>query len=220
PPRAPRRGHDPRVRRRGGLRDPPDPPAARRRRRRAPLACPRRTRSASRSSRGRRRGNAPRPRGTPPGSAAPGARGTCVRARARARARADQRPSALTQQATRPMVRPMRAIQVLLAATALVLIGAVEAAASARQLAAQAGRGRPTLSGEGAALTLAGLALSVAVYLVLGRAVGRSGGPERAAVAEGVASGILAGAVGGSLRALAVSDYLGEQVGRLGLPAR
>ena len=60
------------------------------------------------------------------------------------------------------MVRPMRAIQVLLAATALVLIGAVEAAASARQLAAQAGRGRPTLSGEGAALTLAGLALSVA----------------------------------------------------------
>ena len=117
------------------------------------------------------------------------------------------------------MVRPMRAIQVLLAATALVLIGAVEAAASARQLAAQAGRGRPTLSGEGAALTLAGLALSVAVYLVLGRAVGRSSGHERTAVAEGVASGILAGAVGGSLRALAVSDYLGEQVARFGLPA-
>ena len=117
------------------------------------------------------------------------------------------------------MVRPMRAIQVLLAATALVVIGAVEAAASARQLAAQAGRGRPTLSGEGAALTLAGLALSVAVYLVLGRAVGRSSGRERTAVAAGVASGILAGAVGGSVRALAVSNYLGEQVARFGLPA-
>ena len=117
------------------------------------------------------------------------------------------------------MVRPMRALRVALAAAALVAVGTVEAIVSAAQLAAQPGRGRPTLSGEGAALTLAGLAVSVAIYLVLGRAVGRSGGNERDAVAAGAATGVLAGAVGGSVRALAIGGYIGEQIARFGLPA-
>jgi len=108
--------------------------------------------------------------------------------------------------------------RVAVATVALVAIGAAESLASARGLAEQATRGRPALAPAGSLLTLAGLALSVGVYLGLGRVVARTGGSERRALVEGVATGALAGALGGTVRALAVSDYLGEQVARFGLP--
>ena len=94
----------------------------------------------------------------------------------------------------------------------------MESLVSARSLAEQVGRGRPALAPAGSLLTLVGLVLSIGVYLGLGRLIARAGGTERRAAVEGVATGLVAGALGGTIRALAVSDYLGEQVARFGLP--
>ena len=111
----------------------------------------------------------------------------------------------------------MRTLLAALAVVALVAIGTAEAAESARQLEALPGRGRPSLQPTGAALTGLSLALSSAVYLVLGWLVGRRDAGERVAVVTGLQVGVVAGVIGGTLRALAVHEYLGDVVGRFGL---
>jgi hypothetical protein len=111
----------------------------------------------------------------------------------------------------------VRSAHIGLAVAALVAIGAAEALVSAQQLAAQPGRSLPALSAEGTALTLVGFAVSVAIYLALGRTVALAGGTERAALVEGGLTGALAGALGGSIRAVAVSGFLGDQLARVGL---
>jgi len=112
----------------------------------------------------------------------------------------------------------MRYVAVVVAVVLLVAIGTLEAGESARQLADQPGRGRPTLGPGGAALTFVGLVLSLAVYAVLGWIVARDKGTERAALWAGIVVGIFAGLIGGTIRALFVRDYLASTLGRYGLP--
>ena len=105
-----------------------------------------------------------------------------------------------------------------LAVVALVAIGAAESAASASQLADLPGRGRPSLAPGGAALTLVGFVLSVAVYVALGWFGARLAMDEGTAVRAGGEVGIFAGLLGGAVRALFVRDYLSDMVSRFGLP--
>jgi hypothetical protein len=100
----------------------------------------------------------------------------------------------------------------------LVAIGTAEATDSARQLANQPFRGRPSLAPGGAALTFVGLLLSVAVYAALCWYLSRLGSSERDAVSKGAVVGIFAGLIGGTVRAALVRDYLASTVGRFGLP--
>lgn len=111
----------------------------------------------------------------------------------------------------------MRRAPVLLAVAALVTIGTAEALASNAQLAELAGRGRPPFSGGGAALTLIGIALSVAVYAALGVLLARAGAGESAVVPIGMGVGAGAGLVGGAIRAYLVRDYLGRVLASYGL---
>jgi hypothetical protein len=111
----------------------------------------------------------------------------------------------------------MRPAPVLLAVAALVTIGTAEALASNVQLAELPGRARPALTGGGAALTLVGIALSVAVYLALGILLARDGSPESRVLPIGLAAGLGAGLIGGAIRAYLIRDYLGDALARYGL---
>jgi hypothetical protein len=105
----------------------------------------------------------------------------------------------------------------VLAVVLLVAIGALEAGESARELGELPGRGRPELRPAGGAITVIGLALSTAIYVVLGRLLGRGGEDGRSAVLTGASVGVAAGLVGGTIRALAVRDFLDAEVARFGL---
>jgi small basic protein len=111
----------------------------------------------------------------------------------------------------------MRLAPVLLAVVTLVTIGTAEALVSNAQLAELPGRGRPPLSGGGAALTLAGIALSVAAYAVLGVVLARGGAPESSVLPTGMAVGAAAGLIGGTIRAYLIRDYLGNVLASFGL---
>jgi ABC-type antimicrobial peptide transport system permease subunit len=112
----------------------------------------------------------------------------------------------------------MKVAAPLLSVIALVAIGTAESLESARELAELPGRGRPTLGGGGAALTLAGLILSIGVYAVLGWSVSTWTGRESVALRIGGAVGVAAGLLGGTIRALAVRDYVDSTVSGFGLP--
>jgi hypothetical protein len=111
----------------------------------------------------------------------------------------------------------VRLAPALLAVAALVTIGTAEALASNAQLAELPGRARPALTGGGAALTLVGIALSVAVYLALGILLARDGTPESRVLPIGAAVGLGAGLIGGAIRAYLIRDYLGDVLARYGL---
>ncbi|HEY6203564.1 MAG TPA: hypothetical protein VI056_11035 [Candidatus Limnocylindria bacterium] len=102
----------------------------------------------------------------------------------------------------------MRSIATPVAIVLLVGVGAVEASASARQLAESAGPLR--LGGAGVALTAAGLIASAAIYLVLGHLAA----DERGALRAGAITGTLAGLVGGALRAVIISGVVADLVAR------
>ena len=111
----------------------------------------------------------------------------------------------------------VRVALAVLAVIALVGIGTVEALVSNDQLVQLPGRGRPALSGGGAALTIIGIALSVAVYAVLGVLLARDGAAESAVPPVGMAVGAGAGLIGGAIRAFLVRDYLGGVLAGYGL---
>lgn len=111
----------------------------------------------------------------------------------------------------------MRAAVVLIAVMALIGIGTVEAIASNAQLADLPGRGRPSLSAGGAALTIAGVALSIAVYAALGLVLAWTGTAEARAFVIGIGVGVAAGLAGGVIRAYLVSDYLTAVMAGYGL---
>lgn len=111
----------------------------------------------------------------------------------------------------------MRAALIVLAVLALVAIGTTEALISNDQLSQLPGRTRPALSAGGAALTLAGIALSAAVYAALGLWLARDGARENAALGIGMAVGAGAGLIGGAIRAYLVRDYLGALLADYGL---
>ena len=112
----------------------------------------------------------------------------------------------------------MRYLSVAVAVAALVAIGTVESLISVEQLSQLPGRGRPPLGLAGIGLTLASVALSTAVYLLLGFVLTRLGAVEGDATRAGVMTGLLAGLIGGIVRALIVRDYLDDVVERFGLP--
>jgi hypothetical protein len=111
----------------------------------------------------------------------------------------------------------MRFGLVVLAIVALVGIGTAEALISNDQLAELPSRGRPALSAGGTALTLVGIALSVAVYATLGVALARAGSRETAVLPAGMFVGAGAGLIGGAVRAYLIRDYLGEVLAGFGL---
>jgi hypothetical protein len=108
-------------------------------------------------------------------------------------------------------------VAAIIAFLTLVGVGTVEAFLSNEQLAELPGRGRPALSGGGTALTLAGVAISIAVYVALGVLLARSDTPEGSAVPIGMAVGAGAGLTGGTIRAYLVRDYIGDILARYGL---
>jgi hypothetical protein len=112
----------------------------------------------------------------------------------------------------------MRIAAPVLAAIALVAIGTAESLESARELGELPGRGRPTLGGGGTALTLAGLVLSIGVYALLGWSISSWTRRESVALRIGAGVGVATGLVGGTIRALAVSDYVDSTVSGFGLP--
>src|SRR5205823_894311 len=81
----------------------------------------------------------------------------------------------------------------LVAVVALVGIGTAEALISTDQLSQLPGRGRPTLSAGGTALTVIGIALSAVVYAALGLLVARSRARESSVLPIGMAVGAGAG---------------------------
>jgi len=99
-------------------------------------------------------------------------------------------------------------VRIALAVALLVVIGAIEALASADELAA-AGR-RPSIGGVGLVVGALGLVASVAIYAVLGR----SASTVRAAVRTGAVTGALAGGLGAVLRALILLDTVASAVSR------
>jgi hypothetical protein len=111
----------------------------------------------------------------------------------------------------------MRAALIVLAIVGLVVIGTAEALISNDQLAQLPARGRPGFSAEGAALTVLGIALSVAVYAALGLLLARDGARESSALTTGMAVGAGAGLVGGTIRAYLIRDYLGGVLAGYGL---
>lgn len=96
----------------------------------------------------------------------------------------------------------------LAAAAALVAIGTLEAAESARQLAELTNLAR--LRPDGAGLTALGIVASAAIYLALGWWL-RDGA---AAARTGAAVGFLAGVAGGVLRAMLVADTVRDAIAR------
>ena len=112
----------------------------------------------------------------------------------------------------------VRYASVALATLVLVAIGTIESSISVTQLSELPGRGRPPLGLGGIGLTLASVALSAAVYVLLGFLLARFGSNEGAAIRAGVMTGVFAGLIGGFVRALLVRDYLDDVVERFGLP--
>ncbi len=102
----------------------------------------------------------------------------------------------------------MKRLAAPLAVVLLVAIGAIEASASAQQLAEAVGR--PRLEGAGVTLTAAGLFASAAIYLVLGYLAAN----DRAALRAGAITGVFAGLVGGTVRALIISGAVAVLVAR------
>src|SRR5256886_6837418 len=190
--------------------------AARQRKRPSPCGALRRRPFASRSSRGRTPGNAPRRRATRRGSWSREGRDSGGLARASAR----EVPTlacvfdGASPAPDGPAVRPAL---ILIAVVALVGIGTAEAWISNDQLSQLPGRARPALSSTGTVLTLIGIALSVGVYAVLGVFLARDGTRETAAVTIGAAVGAGAGMIGGTIRAYLIRDYLGEVLAGYGL---
>jgi hypothetical protein len=90
----------------------------------------------------------------------------------------------------------------------LVAIGAIEARASAQQLAESVGP--PRLESAGLMLTAAGLLASTVVYLVLGHLAD----DDRAAVRAGALTGALAGLIGGTVRAFIIDVPVTDLVAR------
>ena len=111
----------------------------------------------------------------------------------------------------------VRAALIVLAVAGLVAIGSVEASISNDQLSQLPGRTRPALSAGGAALTIAGVALSAAVYAALGLFLARDGARGGTAVGIGMAVGLMAGIIGGTIRAYLIRDYLGDVLAGYGL---
>ncbi len=99
-------------------------------------------------------------------------------------------------------------IRALVATLALTAIGAVEASASARQLAELVGR--PRLERADLTLTAAGLVASAAVYLALGHLATA----DRAALRTGALVGAVAGLVGGTVRAFIIGGAVANLVAR------
>jgi hypothetical protein len=96
----------------------------------------------------------------------------------------------------------------LIAASVLIVIGAVEASLSAQQLADSVGR--PRLDSAGVMLSAAGLLASAVVYLILGHLAM----DDRAALRAGVMTGVSAGLIGGTVRALIISEAVTSLVAR------
>ena len=94
------------------------------------------------------------------------------------------------------------------AALALIVIGTLEAAESARQIAELTSFTR--IQPNGAGLSALGLAASAAIYVALGWWLR----DDRAAVRIGALVGLVAGVVGGSLRALLIADAVREAIAR------
>ena len=111
----------------------------------------------------------------------------------------------------------MRVGLIVLAVVALVGIGTAEALISNEQLAQLPGRARPALSAGGTALTLVGIALSAAVYAVLGVVIARAGSRETTVLPIGMVVGAGAGLIGGAIRAYLIRDYLGGVLAGFGL---
>jgi len=111
----------------------------------------------------------------------------------------------------------VRAAAIVLAVIALVGIGTAEALISNDQLSELPGRGRPAFSGAGAALTLVGIGLSIAVYAALGALLARAGTRESVVLPLGMTVGAGAGLVGGGIRAYLVRDYLNGVLAGYGL---
>ena len=111
----------------------------------------------------------------------------------------------------------MRGALVICTIVALVAIGTAEALASNDQLSQLPGRGRPALSMGGTALTLVGVALSIAVYAALGIALGRARARESTVLLTGMVVGAGAGLIGGAIRAFLVREYLGGVLAGYGL---
>jgi len=99
---------------------------------------------------------------------------------------------------TRPRVP--RGLAILLASAALVVIGSLEAAESARQLGDVAGR--PVLRAEGLGLSALGFAASALIYLALGW----WHAADRAAIDTGALTGAIAGLIGGVTRAVLIAE--------------
>jgi len=97
---------------------------------------------------------------------------------------------------------------VAIVALALVLIGAVEALESARQIAENVGPLRLGPSGLG--LSGLGVLASCAAYLWLGWHIAR----DRAALRAGAITGFLAGMIGGTVRAVIIADVVADAVAR------
>ena len=95
-----------------------------------------------------------------------------------------------------------------IAVVLLVAIGAIEARASAQQLAESVGP--PRLESAGLMLTAAGLLASTVVYLVLGH-LARD---DRTAVRAGALTGALAGLIGGTVRAFIIEGPVADLVAR------
>ncbi len=104
--------------------------------------------------------------------------------------------------------RRSRALVIATSVLVLVVIGALEAGESARQLADAVGS--PRLGPAGAGLTALGLIASTAVYLALGWSVGI----DRDALRVGALTGVIAGLGGGAIRAWLIADAVTEIVSR------
>jgi hypothetical protein len=111
----------------------------------------------------------------------------------------------------------VRVAVVVAAIVALVAIGTAEALISSDQLSQLPGRGRPALTAGGTALTVVGIALSVAVYAALGLLLARTDIREAAVLPIGMAVGAGAGLFGGAIRAYLVRDYLDGVLAGYGL---
>ena len=101
-----------------------------------------------------------------------------------------------------------RGLVAIAASLALIVIGTLEAAESARQIAELTSLTR--IRPNGAGLSALGLAASAAIYVALGWWLR----DDRAAVRTGALVGLVAGVVGGSLRALLIADAVREAIAR------
>lgn len=101
-----------------------------------------------------------------------------------------------------------RGLVAIAAAAALIVIGTLEAAESARQIAELTNLTR--IRPNGAGLSALGLAASAAIYVALGWWLR----DDRPAVRTGALVGLVAGIVGGSLRAMLIADAVREAIAR------